>query len=139
MNRTKKQLLLTILVVLGAMMLLPMGSATAQITCTLSHSIYWSPTQGNDGRDGLSPASAVRTLKQAEYLASQGGACIYQVRGTESPLAVKQVEAQNPATGVPLAQAALYGLLMLLAVALVAVGLWARRKAQVQPGYQSQA
>lgn len=131
--------LCAILVLIGIAVLTPVKAAPDhQYTCSLTSYIYWSSADGDDANDGLSVSTAVRTQEHAKELAKEGGACIRIVQGADV-VDYMDVYALNTGTGVPLAQAALYGLLMLLAVALVAVGLWARRKAQVQPGYQSQA
>jgi hypothetical protein len=128
--------LCAILVLAGIGILMPVQAAPNQYTCRQASYIYWSPGSGNNANNGSSAGAAVGTIDKARELAQLGGACIRLVQGTST---VDLEDARNTGTGVPLATSALYGLLILLAVALVAVGLWARRKAQVQPGYQSQA
>jgi hypothetical protein len=130
--------LCAILVLAGIGILMPVQAAPNQYTCRQASYIYWSPGSGNNANNGSSAGAAVGTIDKARELAQLGGACIRLVQGT-STVDLEDVYARNTGTGVPLATSALYGLLILLAVALVAVGLWARRKAQVQPGYQSQA
>lgn len=143
MNRTMRGATSIALVALCAVLLLTATPVAAQITCTSPNSIYWSPPptgNGNNNNDGATTGTAVATLPQAETLAAQkGGGCIYLALPGTEPNVIKQVYATTGPLGVPLAQAALYGLLLLLAAALVAVGLWARRKSQNQPHYQSQA
>ena len=143
MKRMMKAAVCIALVALCAVSLFAATPAAAQITCTSPNSVYWSPPpqgNGNDNNDGSAADKAVATISRAEAQAvSKGGACIYLTIPGSQPNPIKQVYASTQPPGVPRPTAAVYGLLFALAVALVAVGLWARRKAQAQTGYQPQA